>query len=179
MTADFTVGPVKHGIDSDVAWSLAHPELLLDAVSVERGQYDGLGVPVVMVGDDEVFPHDVPCRLDLCIVPAEAHGFFRESQSIEFVTDMELFAELAITGGDGFRISPLGFTVTELLPELDEFRFQLVQFPGHIMKFFAFCNRVEGDDNGALPAPKGQLGPVVLLIAAIVPLRGRRNRATL
>ena len=117
MTADLAVGPVKHRVDPDVAWGPAHPKLLLDEESVKGSLDDGLDNPIVIVGDDEILPHDGLRRLDLRIVPSEAHGLYRESRAMEFVADMKLFTDLVITGGNGFRLSPLRFPVAELLPE--------------------------------------------------------------
>lgn len=54
MAPYLVVGPMKHRIDSDLAGRLAHPELLLDSISVKRCAHNLFRGPVVIVGHNYV-----------------------------------------------------------------------------------------------------------------------------
>ncbi len=77
MASDLVVGPMEHRIDSDMATGLAHPELLLNPISVKRRAHNLFRGPVVIVGHNYVLSHHCLDGAELGSVLPKAHNGIR------------------------------------------------------------------------------------------------------
>jgi len=150
VTANLAIGPVEHGVHTDMADCFARPKLLFNPRAIQRGGNNVLRTPVIIVGDDDVFAHHSFGCGYLGGIFAKAHGLVSKAEPVVLVADMQLITELAVAGDDRLAASPMRLLDAVFSAILYQFAPKLLHLLGEIVELLALGDRVKGDHYRAL-----------------------------
>jgi hypothetical protein len=146
---------------------LACPKLLFNSIPVKRCTHNVFRGPVMVVGNDDVFPHHGLKGGDFRMVFSKAHCHVLEPQLVAFVAHIELVAELAVAPDNGGTL-PIAFLVIVFSTIFDLLGPDPLKFPRKIVELLSHGGRIEGHHHRTSTASKSLGGaegtkPIALL----------------